>query len=208
MGVQTYFNPGQTILLYEVLQGRVRFAQPNIVIRDKPDLLVVFMPVGTPCKSPVALDGSRPGARSRITGEWKLVDESWHGFNRFMMKIPGSYYSVYIFRSPIDNSIHGWYINLEEPLLRTEFGFELLDKMLDIVAPPDLRSWHWKDEEEFKEAIEIGLVSPEKANLLRSEGEKAIAWLQSGKSPFNQWAEWRPDPAWKVPVLPEGWDVF
>jgi hypothetical protein len=30
----------------------------------------------------------------------------------------------------------------------------------------------------------------------------------SGKSIFNSWEKWRPDPAWKVPVLPEGWDVL
>lgn len=207
MNSEPRFKPGQTIVLREILQGRVRFAQPNIVVQDEPDLLVVYIQVGTPCKAPVALDGSRPGANSRVTGEWKLEDAEWHGgLNRLMMKIPGSYYSVYIFRSAENDSMRAWYINLEDPLRRTALGFELLDQMLDIVASPDLSAWRWKDEDEFEEAISLGVISPEKANLLRGEGEKAITWLQSGKSPFNGWEKWRPDPSWKIPVLPEGWE--
>jgi len=31
--------------------------------------------------------------------------------------------------------------------------------------------------------------------------------LQSGKSVFNGWEKWRPDPAWTVSVLEDGWDV-
>ena len=23
---------------------------------------------------------------------------------------------------------------------------------------------------------------------------------------YDRWADWRPDPAWPVPVLPSGWD--
>ena len=207
MSEQPYFERGQTVLLYEVWRGRVWFAQPNIVIQDEPDLLVVYMKVGTPCKAPVALDGSRPGASSRTTGEWKLEDAEWQGNTRLMMKIPGSHYSVHVFRNAENGSMQSWYINLEDPLRRTSLGFELMDQMLDIVASPDLSSWRWKDEDEFEEAISLGIISSEKAKFLRSEGEKAITWLQSGKSPFNGWEKWRPDPSWAIPVLPKGWDT-
>src|SRR3990170_92281 len=121
------------------------------------------------------------------------------------MKIPVANYSMEIYYNATDGSRRSWYINLEDPFRRTALGFDFLDQMLDIVASPDLSSWRRKDEDEFEEAVRIGVISPARANALRSEGEKAIAWLQSGKSPFNGWEKWRPDPSWAVPVLPKGW---
>jgi len=124
------------------------------------------------------------------------------------MKILDADYSVEIYRDAADSSLRGWYINLEEPFRRTALGFDWLDQMLDIVVSPDLSTWHWKDEDEFEAAVRFGVLSPARANTLRNEGEKAIAWLQSGKSPFNGWEKWRPDPSWTVPVLPKGWDTI
>ncbi|MDP2920648.1 MAG: hypothetical protein Q8O43_10590 [Dehalococcoidia bacterium] len=66
----------------------------------------------------------------------------------------------------------------------------------------------WKDEDEFEEAIALGLISPAKARELRAEGERVVRLLQSGKSIFSGWENWRPDPRWQVPVLPEGWDIL
>ncbi len=101
---------------------------------------------------------------------------------------------------------HDWYINLEEPLRRTAMGFEYLDQFLDVIVKPDLSGWRWKDEDELEEAIALGLISRGKASAMRVEGEKVAVWIQSGKSPFNGWEKWRPDPSWKAPVLPDGWD--
>jgi predicted RNA-binding protein associated with RNAse of E/G family len=95
---------------------------------------------------------------------------------------------------------------LEDPLHCTALGFDFLDQFLDIIVKPDLSGWHWKDEDELAEAVELGLISKERAAAMRAEGEKVALWIQSGKSPFNGWEKWRPDPAWKAPVLPEGWD--
>jgi len=204
---QSHFKPGQSVLLRETLQGRVRSAQPQIVVQDQPDLLVLYIPAGTRWMVPVALDGGRPGPSSRLNGEWILKYDEWRSFNRLTMKILTADYSVEIYYNA-DGSLRGWYINLEEPFYRTALGFDFLDQMLDIVAPLDLSSWRWKDEDEFEEAISLGVISLEKANQLRREGEKAIAWLQSVKSPFNGWEKWRPAPSWGIPMLPEGWDII
>jgi predicted RNA-binding protein associated with RNAse of E/G family len=101
---------------------------------------------------------------------------------------------------------YSWYVNLEEPLRRTAQGFDYLDQFLDVIVKPDLSGWHWKDEDELEEAVSLGLVSKEKAAVMYIEGDRVVAWLQSGKSPFSGWEKWRPDPSWQVPVLPEGWD--
>jgi predicted RNA-binding protein associated with RNAse of E/G family len=209
MRKQSYFQPGQTIVLREILQKRVRSAQPQIVVQDEPDLLVLYIPVGTRWKLPFALNGGRAGPSSRLKGEWILKDSEWlGGLNRLTMKILDADYSVEIYRDAANDSLRGWYINLEDPFRRTALGFDFLDQMLDIIVSPDLSTWRWKDEDEFEEAVRLGVLSPARSSTLRSEGEKAIAWLQSGKSPFNGWEKWRPDPSWQIPILPEGWDII
>jgi len=200
------FKPGQTILLREVVQERVRSVQPQIVVQDEPDLLVLYIRAGFWWKVPVALNGGRAGPSSRLNGDWMLKDSQWLGYNRLTMKIPSADYSVEIYYNAADDSMRSWYINLEDPFRRTRLGFDFLDQMLDIVASPDLSTWRWKDEDEFEEAVDLGVLSPTRADALRSEGEKAIGWLQSGKSPFNKWVNWIPDPSWQLPILPDGWD--
>jgi protein associated with RNAse G/E len=101
-----------------------------------------------------------------------------------------------------------WYINLEYPLTRTDTGFDYTDMLLDILVEPDLKNWRWKDADEFQEAVDIGLISSQEAKMFRAEGEKALKLLQSGKSVFNAWEHWHPDPSWLVPVLPDGWDII
>jgi uncharacterized protein len=112
---------------------------------------------------------------------------------------------VLLFRNE-DMKLRSWYINLEQPLCRFPLGFDYLDEMLDIIVSPDLSAWRWKDEDELAEAIEYGMVTKERAAYLYREGERVANWIQSGKSSFNGWENWKPDPAWQAPVLPAGWD--
>jgi predicted RNA-binding protein associated with RNAse of E/G family len=205
---QQFFSPGQTIVLREVLNSRIWSAKPVIVVQDTPEMLAVYAPSGTMTKQPRTLEGKRVKAGNRLLSEWKLIDNLWSSYHLLRMTIPGSIYSVLTFWENPSMEFHDWYINLEDPLNRTALGFEYLDQWLDVIVAPDLSNWHWKDEDEFKEAIEVGLISKERAATLRTEGERVAKWIQSGKSPFNGWENWRPDPSWKIPVLPDGWDVL
>jgi hypothetical protein len=193
-----YFQPGQTIIIREFWKDRFRRILPVIVVQDKPELMAFYAPLHTILKLPTDMD--------RLRSEWILKD-SESAISSLRLVIPFSNYSLLLFWNP-DGSLRLWYINLESPLRRTPLGFDYIDELLDITAPPDLTRWQWEDENELADAVNLGQLSRSRAELLRDEGEKAIAWLQSGKSPFNEWANWRPDPSWKVPVLPEGWDVF
>ena len=210
MRKQSYFQPGQTILLRELWQGNVWSARPAIVVQDEPELIILYIPAGTGTnwKRAIALDGTPATIENRLRSGWLLEDVEWLGFDLLRMTIPGANYSVLIFWNTDDGSLQRWYINLEDPLRRTALGFDYIDQLLDIIATPDLTSWHWEDEDELEEAISLGLISSARADALRREGEKAIAWLQSGNSPFNGWEKWRPDPLWQIPVLPEGWDTI
>jgi predicted RNA-binding protein associated with RNAse of E/G family len=210
MKEQSYFQPGQTILLREIWQNRIWSARPAIVVQDTPELMTFYIPAGngTAWKRAIALDGTPVTIENRLQLEWVLEDVEWLGYDLLRMSIPGANYSVLIFWNTEDSSQQRWYINLEDPLKRTVLGFDYFDQILDIIATPDLTSWYWEDEDELEKAISLGFISPARADTLRSEGEKAIVWLQSGKSPFNGWEKWRPDPSWAVPVLPKGWDTI
>ena len=42
----------------------------------------------------------------------------------------------------------------------------------------------------------------------RAEGERVIARVEAGQSPFDsEWLDWRPDPAWPLPTLPLDWEI-
>ena len=99
----------------------------------------------------------------------------------------------------------GFKVNLQARLLRTAIGFDTTDNALDVVMGTDL-AWQWKDVEQVATRVAVGLTFPEEAAAFRAEGERLIADIERRAYPFDQpWHEWRPDPAWTAPRLPEGW---
>ena len=51
------------------------------------------------------------------------------------------------------------------------------------------------------------MIDPDMLDEVRREGERIIAEVEARTWPFNAGFEsWRPDPAWTVPALPDGWD--
>jgi hypothetical protein len=161
---------------------------------------------GTVWKQPKTLNGERVSPGNRARSEWILENSEWVYDCLLRLCLPGANYSMIAFLNSGDMSLRRWYINLEDPLCRTAMGFDYVDQILDVIVEPDLSSWHWKDEDELAEAVTLGVISKERATAMYAEGERVANWLQSGKSPFNGWENWRPDSAWKVPVLPVGWD--
>ncbi len=162
---------------------------------------VFYMPAGTVWKD--AYPHLRPVERVHRT--WSLRDDRWRFGGTLRLSVPGAPYSIILLRNA-DGSLFGYYVNLEEPLRQTEIGFDYEDNTLDVIVAPDLSGWSWRDEDELEELVTAGLVSPEKAAAIYAEGKAAIAALQSRKSVFSGWENWRPDPSWPVPVLPMGWD--
>jgi hypothetical protein len=206
------FKPGQTVLIREIWQGKIWNATPTIVIQDKPALIGLFVPTRTPCKRHYGPYGDRVTAEEHRNNNWKLRDMTVDKLLYFIiLVIPGESYSIKIFWNTSDNSFRCWYINLEDPanpLHRTMKGFDSTDQILDLIIDPNLKDWRWDDEDELQEAIDAGLISPEKAKALYAKGEKVRDMIMSGKSIFNGWENWKSDLSWKVPVLPEGWDII
>ena len=79
---------------------------------------------------------------------------------------------------------------------------------LDVIVSSD-GSVEWKDEDEFEQIQELGLITAEQAHRVRAEGEALIDRFQRRKPPFDgSWDKWRPEPKWPIPDLPLGWQIL
>jgi predicted RNA-binding protein associated with RNAse of E/G family len=123
-----------------------------------------------------------------------------------MVQQPKRAFAVWLFWDATDWSFAGYYVNLQAPLVSTSVGFDTADHLLDIVVAPEL-AWEWKDEDEFEEALAHGVLSMEIAAEARDAAERAVADIDARNWPFDSsLIDWRPDPNWRIPVLPDNWN--
>ena len=198
------WKPGQGIILREVWLNKVYSVIPLRVVQDAADWSALYLPPRTFSLWP----HTREGATIRIpVDEWVLDGGPWEGSDVLYLVQPGAGYTVIGFWD--ENQIfNGWKIDLGEPVRRTPLGFDYMDQLLDIIVSADRSAWRWKDEDEVRHALALGIFTAEQVHDLYQRGELAIQRMQSSKPPFNgDWEHWKPDPSWRVPFnLPEGWD--
>ncbi len=197
------FEPGETIVLREVLRGRIWAARPLTVVRSDEDGWLFYLPIGIRWVAPG--DDHAEMVASKTT-EWALRERTWSELHILSFAWPGAGHAVLHFWDA-DWAPRSWYVNVEAPLRPFPLGFDTLDHDLDVVMAPDRSSWAWKDEEDVAHGVELGLYTPEDATAFRSEGERGVRRLLDREPPFDrEWADWRPDPSWAIPELPDGWD--
>jgi hypothetical protein len=191
----------EQLLFRFVWPWRVFSAKPVTVVERRDDRVVLWLAPGTLTKAPPGFHVSIP---ELAAGKWAHSDWEWYG-GRLMIWQAGDSHSTYVSWSDAGEFL-GWYVNLETPWRQTALGFDATDHLLDIRVDVD-RSWHWKDEDHLAEAVELGLFSAEQAEAFRAEGERAIERIEAWSAPFGEgWEDWRPNPAWPLPSLPEGWN--
>jgi hypothetical protein len=189
-----------TAVLRTLYRRRVRWAMPHVVVEERPDLAVLYVPPGTSGRRPHRAFLDDPSQLRTL--EWDHVEHVWSGRHALRLLRPDAAHGLYVFWSADDWAFQGWYVDLQAPFRRTTLSFDTRDHALDVVVAPD-RSWSWKDEDHLERATRIGVFTPSQAAEIRAEGERVLAeW------PFpTGWEGWRPDPSWPVPSLPEGWDA-
>jgi len=194
------FEPGESAALREIWEDRIWSARPVTVVEDAEEQITLFIPAGARWMAPF-----RNGERLKIQeAEYELVEQPYKA-NVLSFAWPGNPAAVLLFYGP-DWSPSHWYINLEDPLRRSPVGFDTLDHKLDVIVELD-GSWRWKDEDQFVEVIDRGLLDPREEGRLRAEAEDAVRRIAELEPPFDRdWFGWRPDPLWPPPTLPEGWD--
>jgi hypothetical protein len=192
---------GDVILLRSGSDGRLTGARPLTVADDEGDWTVAWLAGGTPIAEPTLPDG-RPIRSAPIEERYAsprgTMLRTWRGGGILKLIPRDGAYSIWLFWRE-SGAFHGWYVNLEERHRRWSGGIDTSDHTLDIWVDPD-GAWRWKDEDELAVAARLGVLD---AASVRAEGERVLeAW------PFpTGWEDFRPDPAWPVPELPEDWHV-
>jgi hypothetical protein len=136
-----------------------------------------------------------------------LSPDRWKKTDVLSLTQPGAAHSVELMWYTGTTRLDCWYVHLQEPRRRSAVGFDTKDQLLDIVISPDKSTWRWKDEDEFDEAVALGLYSPAEAAAIRAEGERVIGLLKNNQPPFcDGWDTWSPPEGWGIPELPAGWN--
>lgn len=198
------FEPGEAIALREIWQGRIWAARPLTVVADHDDLQMFYLPIGAEWFAPGAEHAEWIAAK--FSGEWTLRPRRWASMHVLSFAWPGAGHAVLHFWDE-DWVPRSWYVNVQRPLERHALGFDTLDQDLDVVVAADRSSWAWKDEEDVARGMELGAYSAAQALGFREEAEAGLRRLLDRTPPFErEWEDWRPDPKWPMPTLPEGWD--
>ena len=202
MNRESFWSAGEHATLRGISR-QVYWTYPTIVVQDTSDLIVLYQPAGVQGKN----TDHRPTPKEVLSSEKiNLVDHQWTRTDLLMLIVPEESFSTYIMWETGTRNIDCWYINLQEPIRRTKIGFDTSDNWLDVVISPDMDEWHWKDEDEFTEAENVGLYSAEKARDIWAEGERAVHLVtKERRALYEQWKEWQPNPEWEFPKLSPDW---
>ena len=187
------WSEGDVICVRQTWLGRVWQAHAWYVVADGEDELVLFAPIGAE-----AWFSGIPIPRD----EWTLKQSVFKEHLLLLARLGVGYSTSLIWDASW--TLREWYVNFERPVRpRSPIGFDYVDVALDLVCYPDGR-WELLDEDELGEGLESGVLTDEDAAAAHAEAERIVAeW------PFpTGWEDWRPDPRWKPPRLPAGWDVI
>ena len=189
--------------------GRIRAGMPAIVVEDRRERVLLYMPHGTRWfGAPEPAAGRTERVRAIARGETVVTGRLIPWRNHVLhVLLPGRPFSVWLFWSP-EWEFSSYYVNLEAPFARSAAGFDSCDHVLDVCVRPD-RTWYYKDLDELDVCVEVGLMSGALADRVRRDAEEAIALIEAWQAPFDAGLEeWRPDPAWPLPALSPGWDAL
>ena len=205
------WQPGDVILMEEFLERRKRQlinVRPQVVVHDGGYLAIASLPGSTWATRDVPGRTAMPVEdriamylKEELVGEWY---ERTAAGALLTLHPPGVSHCIRLFWDA-EWRFRMWYVNLEDPYVRTHRGIQVNDHTLDIVATREL-AWSWKDEPEFEALTNDGAIPAEKARAIRAEGERAIQRIEARAWPFNEpWPDWRPDTSWPAPQIAALW---
>jgi hypothetical protein len=192
-------KPGDAVLFRSIYGGHVRWCFPGRYVGDWQGRHGIYCQLGNEGR------GMRRSAGGRYLADWASgvppFAEVWEKGPVLRFMRPGAGHTVELCWDPEWRFVC-WYVNLQAPLVVRGDRFDTSDWALDVVVHPD-ETWEWKDEHDFAEAQELGILDAAAAAEVRAEGERVVA----AKPWPTGWENWRPPPEWEPLPLPEDWHV-
>ena len=192
-------NVGDVVLFRSIYGGHVRWCFPSRYAGDWEGRQGLYCQPGNRGK------GMRRDDGGRYLEAWMNgvppFDQVWDKGHVLRFMQAGDAHTIEICWGR-DWNLVCWYVNLQARLVIRGDRFDQTDWALDVWVDPD-GSWRWKDEHDFAEAQELGILDAAAAAEVRAEGERVIA----AKPWPTGWEDWRPPPEWGPLPLPEDWHV-
>jgi len=191
--------PGDPVLLRSIYRRNVRWTFPHRYVGQWDGRVGIYCQPGNAGKLVKRAVGR--GYLEYWVTDAPAFDYTWDRSHVLRFMRAGDAHTVEVFWD-LEWNLLGWYVNLQAPLVIAGDRFDTTDWALDVVVDAD-GSWHWKDEDDFAQAIELGVFDEEGAAAVRAEGERVIA-----ANPWpTGWEDWRPPVDWHPLPLPANWHV-
>src|SRR5262245_32857232 len=141
--------------------------------------------------------------REELAGEWGFVDGVWSGTDALVIARRDEWFSTWLMWSTGGGDFLGYYVNFERPWTRTAGGFDSHDLAVDLVVSPAGEPT-WKDRDAFEQRIAVGIIEPDAATAVRDAMRAVEQQVDARAGVFaGDLVGWKPDPDWRVPVLPD-----
>ena len=210
MTIPTTWNPGDQIVLRFLRNNPGDLIAPVTVVHDDAHHTALYLAVGTPLKGQAMRDGTRITRGIPFIEREKLIggfaDFTWTDNHVLMLLRKDRMNAIWLkWRDP-DWTLVDYYGNIQARPIRTAMGIDTADYLLDVSISRDFQC-SWKDEDEWELAREHRLIDASLLDEVRTEGERIMAEVAARAWPFDgSLVDWRPDPSWPVPALPDHWD--
>lgn len=201
---------GEAGVLTHTWKGQCWAAYPVVNVSDSDELTVLYIPPGSKILGSTSkgirdrdgLERSERLLRSMETGVWNPVymEAPWP----VLLLCPREAWWYVNITWFAENEPLGWKVDAVRPLRETDYGYDSMDLILDILAEPDLRSWSLKDEDELRLAADRRILTPEEVRYVRAGIDEAGRRIKDGLAPFDlKWLSWAPAHDYPIPKLPQ-----
>jgi hypothetical protein len=161
---------GRPVLLRHVLGRRTWCALPVTVLCDDGRHVVVRIRAGTAWLAAFGPRGRRAHSWQR---PWRLAATRWHGHDMTYLVEWGRWYATAAISDPRTGLICRWYVNCQDPLRRRPWGFDTMDRELDIELSADDARPRWKDRDRFSRLARSGLLPTSSRRLMLTHAREA-----------------------------------
>jgi protein associated with RNAse G/E len=200
---------GDVVSWRGIYRERIWHSQTVIVVRDTPEEIALTLLPGAECIAPEGYLQGKNSEKRRWNfkeKDWQVERYSWRTNRLLLLMEPKKYYSTIWFWNQVGNEFLCYYMNFQLPFQRRHCGIDTLDLDLDLIINPDF-SYEWKDVDDYQKAIESEIIFPEWIQGIEEAKQEIFDRLGKRQYPFDgAWMNWKPNPNWSPPKLPENWD--